>query len=219
MGWFVLNKYYALTDNTPVYAAALLLDPSKRLKYIQHNWDVSWISNAVENTRIFWEQNYKEAGSVCVAVSPEDVSASSRRSRNELDALFDEITVWEERNPDMDDFDVFVNSPPVKITCSPLLWWLNPERIKAYPRLSRMAIDVLSIPPESTDPESAFSGGRRTLSWDRERMICDNLEKVECIGNWIRSGLITLSVEGGNGIILDTAIDVDVDKEVDDELD
>ncbi|KAF5139512.1 hypothetical protein E5D57_003308 [Metarhizium anisopliae] len=74
-----------------------------------------------------------------------------------------------------------------------------------------------SIAPPSS--AAAFSGGRRTLSWDRERMICDNVEKVECIGNWIRSGLITLSVEGGNGIILDTAIDVDVDKEVDDELD
>ena len=219
MGWFVLNKYYALTDNTPVYAAALLLDPSKRLKYIQHNWDIGWINSAVENTRVLWESNYKEAGPLGGAISPEDVSSSSRRPRNELDTLFDEITVWEESNPDMDDFDAFISSPPIRITCSPLLWWLNPERIKAYPRLSRMAIDVLSIPPESTDPESAFSGGRRTLSWDRERMICDNVEKVECIGNWIRLGLITLSIEGGNGIILDTAIDVDVDREVDDELD
>jgi hypothetical protein len=219
MGWFVLNKYYALTDSTPVYAAALLLDPSKRLKYIQHNWDMDWINNAVANARIFWEKNYKDTGTVAGAVSTEDVSASSRRPRNELDNLFDQITVWEESSPDMDDFDAFINSPPIKITRSPLLWWLDPERIKTHPRLSRMAIDVLSIPPESADPESAFSGGRRTLSWDRERMICDNVEKVECIGNWIRSGLINLSTEGGTGIILDTAIDVDVDKEIEDELD
>lgn len=220
MGWFVLNKYYALTDETPAYAAALLLDPSKRLKYIQHNWNISWIDNVVENTRRFWEENYKEAGPVggTTRLSKDELSYS-RRPRNELDALFDEIAVWEESNTDVDDFDTFIKSPPTKITCSPLLWWLNPERIKVYPRLSRMAIDVLSIPPESTDPESAFSGGRRTLSWDRERMLCENVEKVECIGNWIRLGLITLSIEGGNGIILDTAIDIDVDREVDDELD
>lgn len=37
MGWFVLNKYYAMTDNVPVYAAALLLDPSKRQAYIKQN--------------------------------------------------------------------------------------------------------------------------------------------------------------------------------------
>ena len=35
MGWFVLNKYYTMTDNVPVYAAALLLDPSKRQAYIK----------------------------------------------------------------------------------------------------------------------------------------------------------------------------------------
>jgi hypothetical protein len=45
------------------------------------------------------------------------------------------------------------------------------------------------------------------------------VEKVECIGNWIRSGLINLSIEGGTGIILDTAINVDADKEIDDKLD
>ena len=50
-------------------------------------------------------------------------------------------------------------------------------------------------------------------------MLCENMEKVECIGNWIRLGLITLSIEGRNGIVLDTAIDVDVDRDVDDELD
>ncbi|KAG7420437.1 hypothetical protein Forpi1262_v016210 [Fusarium oxysporum f. sp. raphani] len=30
MGWFILSKYYRLTDEVPVYAAALLLDPPKR---------------------------------------------------------------------------------------------------------------------------------------------------------------------------------------------
>lgn len=38
MGWFVLNKYYTMTEDVPVYAAVLLLDPSKRLKYIKQNW-------------------------------------------------------------------------------------------------------------------------------------------------------------------------------------
>lgn len=106
MGWFVLNKYYALTDETPAYAAALLLDPSKRLKYIQHNWDIGWIDSVVEKTRMFWEENYKDSGPVGgTSLSAKDESPYSRRPRNDLDALFDEITVWEESNPDVDDFD------------------------------------------------------------------------------------------------------------------
>ncbi|KAH7109693.1 hypothetical protein EDB81DRAFT_598086, partial [Dactylonectria macrodidyma] len=44
---FVLNKYYTLSDQTPVYAAALLLDPSKRRKYIERNWQESWHAPAI----------------------------------------------------------------------------------------------------------------------------------------------------------------------------
>jgi hypothetical protein len=78
-----------------------------------------------------------------------------------------------------------------------------------------MAIDILSIAPESADPESAFSGGRRTLSWDRERMTCENLEKVECIGNWLREGHIQKTVHGGMGVITDTGFDSGGDEDSD----
>jgi hypothetical protein len=64
-----------------------------------------------------------------------------------------------------------------------------------------MAIDILSIAPESSDAESVFSSSRRTLSYDRERMTCDNLEKIECVENWIREGIITPLANGGIGVI------------------
>lgn len=51
-------------------------------------------------------------------------------------------------------------------------------------------------------------------------MTCGNLDKVECIGNWLRSGLIKPSQKGGGGLIPAAAIDeddnsVDSDKEFD----
>ena len=36
--WFAFNKYYQLTDKTPAYAAALLLNPTYRRKYFDDNW-------------------------------------------------------------------------------------------------------------------------------------------------------------------------------------
>jgi hypothetical protein len=47
MGWFILNKYYTMTEDVPVYAAALLLDPSKRVAYIKQNWPAGWHSSAI----------------------------------------------------------------------------------------------------------------------------------------------------------------------------
>jgi hypothetical protein len=53
-----------------------------------------------------------------------------------------------------------------------------------------MAIDYLSIPPQSAEAERAFSGARRTQSFDRLSMTPQNLEMIECIGNWLRNGII-----------------------------
>ena len=73
-----------------------------------------------------------------------------------------------------------------------------------------MAIDILSIPSESAEPERAFSGARRTASWDRLRISCRNLEKVECIGNWLKEALIVPSADGGLGLVGETAGDDDI---------
>lgn len=44
-----------------------------------------------------------------------------------------------------DELKRYLASDPVKVT-DPIQWWQ--ERRKAYPRLSRMAIDYLTIPGE-----------------------------------------------------------------------
>ena len=64
-----------------------------------------------------------------------------------------------------------------------------------------MAIDILSIPVESAKPERSFSDARRTALWDRLRITCENIEKVKCIGSWIREKHIILSSKGGMGLV------------------
>ena len=41
----------------------------------------------------------------------------------------------------------------------------------------------------SDEPERVFSGGRRTVSWERAQMGAENLERVECSKHWKRSGI------------------------------
>ena len=53
-----------------------------------------------------------------------------------------------------------------------------------------MAMDILSIPAMSDEPERIFSGGRRTVSWERAQMGAENLERVECLKYWKRSGIL-----------------------------
>ncbi|KAL9563688.1 hypothetical protein ACKAV7_012077 [Fusarium commune] len=95
MGWFVLDKYYTMSDEAPVYVAALLLDPRCRKAYLDKNW--------------------KKEMEVETALST-----------------------------DSDNLDAFINSPAIKIDCKPLEWWCRIEQRRQFPRLSRMAIDILS---------------------------------------------------------------------------
>ncbi|GKU09855.1 unnamed protein product, partial [Fusarium langsethiae] len=51
------------------------------------------------------------------------------------------------------------------------------EQQQTYPRLSRMAVDILSIPAMSAEPERVFSGARRTISWDRCQLGSRTIER------------------------------------------
>jgi hypothetical protein len=40
-----------------------------------------------------------------------------------------------------------------------------------------MAIDILSIPAMSDEPERVFSGARRTISWERAQLSAEKLKE------------------------------------------
>ncbi|KAI8401843.1 hypothetical protein FOFC_18712 [Fusarium oxysporum] len=82
---------------------------------------------------------------------------------------------------ELDAYNAFTTQPPIAIDCSPLSWWLREEQQQAYPRLSRMAVDILSIPAMSAEPERVFSGARRTISWDQCQLGSRTIERGECM--------------------------------------
>lgn len=61
----------------------------------------------------------------------------------------------------------------------PITWW-DQVGHKLYPTLYRMALDYLSIPATSCDCERAFSGARRTITCDRNRLQDVTIEALQC---------------------------------------
>lgn len=101
-----------------------------------------------------------------------------------------------------EEFEDFIEGKPISIQGTALDWWLNPTRQKDYPRLSKMAIDILSIPSMSAEAERVFSGARRTISWDRISLGSSNIERTECLKSWLRSNLTA-----GGILVLDEVLD------------
>ena len=53
---------------------------------------------------------------------------------------------------------------PISIgTSTALEWWTNTAQRTKFPLLSRMAIDILSIPAMSAEVERVFSGAKITI--------------------------------------------------------
>jgi hypothetical protein len=89
--------------------------------------------------------------------------------------------------PTPPSFDAIIRTDTVQSTSK---WWCRSEQRQRYPGLSHMAISILSIPAEASEPERTFSSARWSCSWDRSRLTCLNIGKIECIGSWLREGHI-----------------------------
>jgi hypothetical protein len=56
---------------------------------------------------------------------------------------------------------------------------------QAYPNLSKMAFDYLSIPGMSAEPERLFSSTKITVTDRRNRLGSDILEALQCLRSWL----------------------------------
>jgi hypothetical protein len=60
-GWAKMDKYYNLTNESPAYIAAIILNPNFKWKYIESNWEKEWIKDSKGLMEAFW-QLYKPQG-------------------------------------------------------------------------------------------------------------------------------------------------------------
>ena len=94
---------------------------------------------------------------------------------------------------------------PVENIKDAFAWWVKNRAV--YPRLSRMALDYLSIPgmfsipkphmfllinptATSVDVERVFSKGRLVLSHVRNGLSVQSTRALLCLGAWSRMGLV-----------------------------
>lgn len=160
------------------------------------NWPKSWHKPVLESVQNYWEDHYQ--GLPLTTTTPQLRDQTQRL--DEYDLLARELDVISPAMSELDEYQSFTAQPPVHIDCSPLAWWLREEQQQTYPRLAQMAVDILSIPAMSAEPERVFSGVRRTISWDRCQLGSRTIERGECMKSWIKSGITQgIPVDLGEG--------------------
>jgi hypothetical protein len=111
-------------------------------------------------------------------ITPQHMAATSLRPRDQSEYSGQRRDSWLS-NPDAKN-DPLVTNPFQ-------YWW---ERRKDYPRLSRMALDLLSIPPMSAECERLFSLAGQMVSPLRTRLEANTIGVTQTLRPWVRNGLI-----------------------------
>ncbi|KAF6517647.1 hypothetical protein HZS61_003208 [Fusarium oxysporum f. sp. conglutinans] len=166
LGWEKLNKYYSRLDETPIYYTALALHPAFRWGYFENEWkdNTKWVMKAKQMIREVWESNYRHLQMVRSPVDDEPVAKRQRKYYNPFQAycertrpvlgyglVKEEATLSDDINEDTNELELWQSSweDGDNDVRDPISYWH--ERKRRYPRLSRMALDFLTIQPMSAE--------------------------------------------------------------------
>ena len=122
--WNKFDKYYKLSDHTPIYAAAILLHPALRRRYLDTTWASysDYIQPAVTTVKDWWMKDYKPSQTEQGEVPLSKCEQWKRR-------IYRQVT-------NEDEFDRFTQDSPHPIgTTTALMWWLEASQREAYPHL------------------------------------------------------------------------------------
>jgi hypothetical protein len=127
----------------------------------------------------FWETEYR---STAIAV-PTQVSRSTDSLKQ------NRFQQWQQRTQrsrlDIDEYTKYLQAPTLPDVKDPRSWWLEATQRNTYPALSIMALDILSIPAMSAEPERLFSGAKITITDRRNRLGIESIQAIECLKSWL----------------------------------
>ncbi|KAG7420469.1 hypothetical protein Forpi1262_v009353 [Fusarium oxysporum f. sp. raphani] len=201
LGWLKLNEYYEHLNNSPLIYGAAVLHPAYRQL---------WITKAKEMVQDLWEREYRDLE----VDDPEIELPANKRlktSRNKFTAWRTKkrglttggisVTESQIRSPaqsprssvgglDLDEYEQWqrdIEDADASVT-DPYEYW-HIRRLK-YPRLSRMALDLLTVPPMSAECERLFSTTGRMVTKSRNRLDASTIGFCQTLRSWLRAGLI-----------------------------
>ncbi|RKK10725.1 hypothetical protein BFJ65_g14720 [Fusarium oxysporum f. sp. cepae] len=195
LAWDKLDEYYQRLDETPIYYTAMALHPAYRWDWFDETWahKPSWVEKAKEMVADVWLSDYAHL-EVRTSSSRGDDEPPAKRPRffnpfeknsrlpNSKPAyaaiiVSDEYQAWQ-TDREASDGDVR----------DPIGYWITKQ--SRYPRLSRMALDFLTIQPMSAECERLFSAAGKMVSGLRTNLDAEIIAICQVLRSWYRAGHI-----------------------------
>src|ERR1700733_14136326 len=85
-----------------------------------------------------------------------------------------------------DEYAHYYAQPVIKGLYNARDWWLQPAQQQVYPHLSQLALEILSIPAMSAEPERIFSATKLILTDRRNKLSMKMIEALACLKSWYK---------------------------------
>ena len=72
----------------------------------------------------------------------------------------------------------------------PIAWWSRLDREEAFLTLQRWAFDIFACPATSCECERAFSRTEKLITPERNVLVDNIIEALECLRVWWNNGLV-----------------------------
>lgn len=198
LAWVKLNKYYSTIDQSPAYYAATVLHPAIRWDFLHRVYGErqDWAERANQLISDLW-QEYRRLPVQFRRYETDRVSPVKRDKYSQDDSFssyldsFKSTTTLTRFDDDSEDdeLDRWLRlADPVEKDCDPFLYWFK-KRFE-YPRLTRMAIDILSVPPMAAECERVFSSCGNMVSAKRCRLQAETIAVAQTVRSWLKAGLL-----------------------------
>lgn len=192
-GWSKLDGYYGKLDESPAYAAAILLHPEHKSQFLKRHWKETpnWIARAEEAVKSLWLTRYKDT--VKSSMNPMILPSTKRRDPSDFDQFLHPPDYLDDIQREAEDeFEQYMKVKTVIVKPGEAFdvceWWRVHE--SEWPSLARMAFDMIAIPAMSSECERLFSSSKLLLSDRRARMKEDIIEASECLRYWYAANRI-----------------------------
>ncbi|CAO2655095.1 Nn.00g101590.m01.CDS01 [Neocucurbitaria sp. VM-36] len=184
--WQKADDYYSKLDDSPAYYAATILHPMYK-HYCDKAWakKPDWLEASNASFQALWAQYNTSPRAVRLsAVIPSDIDDAIDSIRNpstasSLTADEDEFKRWKRSEPAAERGTEHADNP--------IKYWVSMR--DCYPSLSKLALDVLSIPASSCECERLFSELGDLLEPRRRHLGPQLLAAIQCVRRWQRAGL------------------------------
>ncbi|KAL9564063.1 hypothetical protein ACKAV7_011837 [Fusarium commune] len=152
--WMKLNKYYGLTDDSPIYVAAVVLHPRMKWSFVDKFWNdrPDWRDKARRDVRQLWEAEYKHR---VILIQPERPPERRRIVvASGLNDFLDNLTCpAAQLEEDRDEYDHYLarTDDPEDLACTdPITYWISKRSPGSNSQPSRSAATSVTRSTKST---------------------------------------------------------------------